>query len=439
MIGKYVGLVLAASVGLLALSAGAKDVGQAHTDAAAPTIIHAGLLIAIPGQPPAREQSVIVRNGRIEAIKPGFLNAADIGATAATVIDLSQATVLPGLIDAHVHLTLGERPPAGRLALNEAEYTLTALENARKTLAAGFTTVRDLGAPTEAIFTVRDAIAAGRFAGPRILAAGRMVSVTEGHGDMGGYPENILELFHSSGVCDGPYECRKAVRTQMRSGADVIKTATTRGGGDPRTATPPPEMMDDEIVAAVSAAHSAGRKVAAHAHGTAGINAALAAGVDSIEHGGFLNKDSISLFKKSGAYLVPTMAVLTKLEARYDQEGPAAQAVTRAFLDNMPKNVGLAYAAGVPVAFGTDAGITPHGQNAVEFLWYKKIGMTAEDVLRTATVNGAKLLGLDADIGTLEVGKRADIIATAANPLVDVGALQHVTFVMAGGKVFSAQ
>ncbi|MCW0199471.1 amidohydrolase family protein [Sphingopyxis sp.] len=400
----------------------------------AATIIHAGLLIAVPGSPPLKDQTIVVRAGKVEAIRPGFLSAADIGEPVAAVIDLSRSAVLPGLIDAHVHLTIGWPP---KLNQSDADAALVALENARKTLAAGFTTVRDVGAFSDAIFSVRDAINKGRFDGPRILAAGDIISVTNGHGhgDIAVPESGGFAGFHASGICDGPFECRKAVRTQIMHGADVIKIATTKGGNDPRLGAAPSEMMDDEIVAAVTTAHAAGRKVAAHAHSTAGIDAALAGGVDSIEHGGFLDKGSIALFKKSGAFLVPTMVVLNSLQAGYDRADPQTRAITRGFLDNMPNNIGAAYRAGVPIAFGTDAGITPHGKQALEFLWYRKIGMTPGDVLRTATTNAAKLLGLDAEIGTIEAGKRADIIATGANPLDDVATLQHVTFVMAAGRV----
>lgn len=417
-------------------AAGAVQASQAV--GAASSIIHAGLLIAVPGHPALKDQSIIVRAGKIEAVKAGFVTPQEVGEPNATVIDLSRSTVMPGLIDAHVHLTIG---PSTRRDQNDANSTLMALENARKTLAAGFTTVRDLGAISDAIFVVRDAIKQGRFEGPRILAAGGIVSVTQGHGHEGviASPDEGHSHFITSSICDGPYECRKAVRSQMLYGADVIKIATTKGGNDPRLAAAPPEMMADEIVAAVDTAHAAGLRVAAHAHSTAGVNAALAGGVDSIEHGGFLNKDSITLFKEKKAFLVPTMVVLNSLQAGYDKADPRTQAITRGFLENMPNNIGAAYRAGVPIAFGTDAGVTAHGQQAAEFLWYRKIGMTPADALRTATVNAARLLGLEAEIGTIEAGKRADIIATDANPLDDVTALQNVTFVMAAGKTFDSR
>lgn len=445
MINRKLMFVTAMSAAFLAISASAAEapaaVGSglqnptASATVSVPSIIHAGLLIAVPGSLPLKDQSIIVRDGKIEAVRAGFLTAADISAPDAKVIDLSKSTVLPGLIDAHVHLTIGWPP---KLDQSDAAATLVALENARKTLAAGFTTVRDLGAASEAIFVVRDAIKQGRFVGPRILAAGDIISVTNGHGhgDIMVPASGGFDAFHASGICDGPFECRKAVRTQIMHGADVIKIATTKGGNDPRLAAAPPEMMDDEIAAAVATAHAAGLKIAAHAHSTAGVDAALTGGVDSVEHGGFLDKDSIALFKKNGAYLVPTMVVLNSLQAGYERSDPKTQAITRGFLENMPNNIGAAYRAGVPIAFGTDAGVTPHGQQALEFLWYRKIGMTPADVLRTATVNAAKLLGLDKEIGTIEAGKQADIIATDGNPLDDVTTLQNVTFVMAAGRTF---
>ena len=445
MIGHRLTLATAISAALLAISAFAAETPAAAQSGPAasiiapvPSIIHAGLLIAVPGSPPLKDQSIIVRGGKIEAIRAGFLTAQDIGEPDAKVIDLSKSTVLPGLIDAHVHLTIGWPP---KLDQSDAAATLVALENARKTLTAGFTTVRDLGAASEAIFVVRDAIRQGRFDGPRILAAGDIISVTNGHGhgDILVPASGGFDAFHASGICDGPFECRKAVRTQIMHGADVIKIATTKGGNDPRLAAAPPEMMDDEIAAAVATAHAAGIKIAAHAHSTAGVDAALTGGVDSVEHGGFLDKDSIALFKKNGTYLVPTMVVLNSLQANYERSDPKTQAITRGFLENMPNNIGAAYRAGVPIAFGTDAGVTPHGKQALEFLWYRKIGMTPGDVLRTATVNAAKLLGLDKEIGTIEAGKQADIIATDGNPLDDVTTLQNVTFVMTAGRTFDSR
>ena len=397
------------------------------------TILHAGVLIDVPGEPPKLRQSIVIRDRRIESISDGYVELPD-----AQIIDLTDKTVLPGLIDCHVHLLSRYRKPGEAVSdggKREAEAVLTALENASVTLAAGFTTVRDLGADSQTIFTVRDAIAAGRFPGPRVLAAGRIVSVTAGHGD-DLEPESAETNSRFSGICDGPYECRRAVRAQIGLGADVIKISTTGGGGDGNGAVDAaPEMRTDEILAAVETAHALKRRVAAHAHGTAGINAALQGGVDSVEHGGFLDAQSIRLLKSHRAFLVPTMSVLNRIEREYAGADPKAQPLMRSFLDQMPDNVAAAYRSGVQIAFGTDAGVTEHGKNAQEFAWYAKIGMTPADALRTATTTAASLLGLSDQIGTIARGKDADIIATRANPLRDVSALQGIVFVMKQGKV----
>jgi imidazolonepropionase-like amidohydrolase len=411
----------------LAFSAESSQSPPAATPPQPAIIIHAGALIAVPGEAPKRMQSIVVRGDRVEAILAGYVVRPD-----AKVIDLSQLTVLPGMIDCHVHLMSRPKkePRNAEARWGEPEQVLLALENAAITLDAGFTTVRDVGARAPGIFAVRDAIAEGRFPGPRVIAAGHMVSVTGGHGD-GDSGDRSSAL---SGICDGPYECRAAVRAQIAAGADVIKIATTGGGGDENgTADAAPEMDDDELAAIVATAHSLGRKVAVHAHGTAGINAALRAGADSIEHGGFSNAESIRLYKSHKSFLVPTMSVLNGIERDYAAADAKVKPIMRAFLDRMPENVGAVYRSGVPIAFGTDAGVTEHGQNAQEFLWYRKIGMTPVDALKTATVNAAKLLGMEARLGTLAAGTYADIVATAGDPLQDSEALRKIVYVMKGG------
>jgi len=414
--------------------AAAADQPQAVPEASKPlVIIHAGTLIAVPGEAPQREQSIVVRGDRIEAVTAGY-----VVRPGARIVDLSQLTVLPGLIDSHVHLAKrrSKTPARGREQL-----TLNALENAAVTLKAGFTTVRDLGGDPRTLFAVRDAIQQGRFPGPRVLTAGTIVAVTEGHG-AGAGPIAAGEDPRTaplSGICDGPYQCRATIRGLIGAGADVIKIAASGGGSEENgTEDAAPEMAQDEMVAIVETAHALNRKVAAHAHGTASINAALRAGVDSIEHGGFSNAESIKLFKAHGAYLVPTLSVLSGLEVEYPTADPKIKSMVGNFLAKMPGNVGAVYRAGVPIAFGTDAGITQHGQNALEFQWYKKIGMSEADALRTATINAARLLGVEAQVGSIAVGKYADIIATAANPLQDISTLRNVVYVMKGGATVRA-
>jgi len=417
----------------LLAAAPALAVGPSEHKEPPPILIHAGTLIAVPGRPVVRHASILVRDGRIESIQEGYVHV-----EGAQTIDLMRSTVLPGLIDCHVHLTLPalgkEREPA---RLTSADYALAGVVHAKQTLDAGFTTVRDVGSDSDAIFPLRDAIQHGQVAGPRVLAAGRLVAATGGHGDVHGYPDAIRDLLVGASTCDGPFDCRRAVRLQIAHGADVIKIATTGGGGDAGGNEDAPAQMEaDEVQAIVQVAHEMGRKVAAHAHGTAGIVLALRSGVDSIEHGGFVNSEAIALLRTRDAVLVPTLSVLDRIAKELPNADPKDQPRMHAFLDRMPGNIGAAYRAGVRIAFGTDAGIIEHGTNAGEFGWYVKVGMTPVAALQTATVNAAHLLGLDREVGTLEPGKSADIIATEGDPLVDVAALRKIVFVMKQGTVY---
>lgn len=399
------------------------------------TIIHAGTVVAVPGHPPLRTVSILVRNGRIESIREGYARIAG-----ARFIDMKRNTVLPGLIDCHVHLTtptLEKSTVKDPARLNAADYALAGVAHAKLTLDAGFTTVRDVGADSEAIFALRDAIQHGQIVGPRIFAAGRLISTTGGHGDMSGYPDATRANLTGASTCDGPFDCRRAARLQIAHGADLIKIATTGGGGDAGGDEDAPAEMDaDEVRAIVEVAHALRRRVAVHAHGTAGILLALRSGVDSVEHGGFVNGEAISLLRSKDVTLVPTLSVLDRVAKELPEADVKDQPRMRAFLAKMPGNVGAAYRAGVRIAFGTDAGVIEHGTNAREFEWYVRIGMTPVAALQTATVNAAYLLGQEREIGTLEAGKSADIIAVAGDPLNDVTALEKVVFVMKQGIVY---
>mgnify|MGYP002713160156 CR=1 FL=1 len=408
-------------------------------------LIYAGTLLAVPGQPPESERTLVVKEGRIAAIKPGYLSAAEAGLEPGSVeiIDLKDVFVLPGLMDMHTHLTLQlgdprfRNPIQGHAILSDVEMALDAAYYAERTLNAGFTTVRNMGSWGREIFALRDAIEAGKIRGPRVLAAGAYISATSGHGDIHGMRESVLAAFQPSGVCDGAAECRKAVRLQVKRGADVIKLTATGGASeDNGYREAPPELFDDELREIVSTAHSLGRKVGAHAHGTAGINAALRAGVDSVEHGTFLDKESVRLFKKTGAYLVPTLMLQDYFERGLNAMKTDLELQRRKAFLEQPDNVAMAYRAGVNIALGTDAGFFPHGENARELVWYVKIGMTEMEAIKTATVNAAALIGRSADLGTLEPGKLADLIAVPNNPLEDISALSHIAFVMKEGRVY---
>ncbi len=403
------------------------------------TFIHAGALLDRPGQPPRGASTLIVRNGRIEAIRDGHV-APTAGAT---LIDLKNAFVLPGLIDAHVHIFADDDKVRARAeALNRdiEDSVLIAVGNARRTLEAGFTTVRDLGSDIHSVTALRDGIASGLVAGPTIVAAGSAISGPGGHADgANNVNRDIEELRRSraTNTCSGADDCRRVVRLQISQGADCIKFTATGGvlsniaGGLGR------QMFDDEMKAIVDTAHLFGRKVAAHAHGNDGIAAALRAGVDSIEHGTYTNAETNALFKSSNAWLVPTMiaphAAVAQARAGARSAATLAKAEETILVHN--DNIAKAIKDGVRIAFGTDTGVSDHGKNAKEFALLVKAGMTPAAAIRAATIDAATLLDRASQIGSLEPGKQADIIAVATSPLDDVTVLEHVRFVMRQGVV----
>ncbi|MGS1016260.1 amidohydrolase family protein [Allosphingosinicella humi] len=402
------------------------------------TVIHAGALLDRPGKAPRGNATIVVKDGRIVSVADGFA-AVPAGAT---LIDLKDRFVLPGLIDSHVHLSSDRAGQEGLLASFTDSPQLAAYEalwNARKTLNAGFTTVRNLG-DEGATLALRDAIARGWVEGPRIIDAASSISTTSGHMDGRlGLREELHDDIPHENLCDGPDECRKAVRRQIGRGADVIKIATTGGVNSRIGAGLGQQMFDDEAKAIVETAHLYGKKVAVHAHGADGIAVALRAGADSIEHGTLMNDEDIALFKKTGAYYVPTLSTVNGYLERIAADPNAYPPEVRKKIDwrisITGKSLQKAVPAGVKIAFGTDAGVSKHGRNADEFELMVKHGMTPATAIAAATVNAADLLGLSAEIGTLEPGKAADIIAVAGDPLADVMVLKKVGFVMKGGKI----
>lgn len=403
------------------------------------TVIHAGRLLDRPGQPARGASTLIIREGKIAEVLAGHA-APPAGAT---LIDLSHRFVLPGLIDCHVHLDSDAGGDAGLiedLTSSPAATAYRAAGNAKKTLLVGFTTVRNLGDGSGATLALRDAIAAGDMTGPRIIDAGRSISTTAGHMDgtlsLG---EDLHPSISQDNLVDGVESSRRAVRLQIRRGVDVIKIATT-GGVNSRTGSGlGRQIFDDEAKALVETAHLYKKKVAVHAHGTDGINIALAAGADSIEHGTMLDDESIRLFKQTGAYYVPTLSTVNGYIERL-ANNPAAY--NHAVLAKVKWRISVtgdalrkAYPSGVKIAFGTDAGVSKHGRNADEFELMVKHGMPPAAAIEAATVNAADLLGLSAEVGTLEPGKAADVIAVNGDPLVDITVLKQVGFVMKGGVV----
>ncbi len=407
----------------------------AGTAAAETVYIHAGKLLAVPGEGYLEEHTIVIEAGRITEIAEGYLDAEE----ADRAIDLKDAYVLPGLIDSHVHL-LSEWSPDVRwrtVTDTPSDAALSGAQNARKTLMAGFTAVQDVGGTNDAIFALRDAVTAGKVPGPRIRAAGRAVAVTGGHGDINGFSPTIMAIFTGDNVCNGADDCRRAVRQQIKEGADVIKITATGGVLSNTRAGLGKQFTSDEMEAIVETAASMGRYVTAHAHGKDGIDAALRAGVRSIEHGTYLDEETIVLFKRYDAVLVPTVLAGVTVTGWTDEAWlpPASREKAAEVGPRMLDMLALAKEGGVRVAFGTDTGVSKHGENAQEFALMVEAGFTPEEAIRAATVIAAEHLEMGDQIGSIEVGKFADIIAVDADPLEDVTELEDVDFVMMGGAV----
>lgn len=427
---------------LLAFQAGAASAaavgGVDPAETPARIYVEAGRLLADPGSGRVeREVTILVEDGRVAALLPGFVGDPSLG----RVIDLRERFVLPGLIDSHVHLT-GQQSAHSALdevVQSDADQALIGAANARKTLRAGFTTVADLGGRNDSIFALRDAIARGDVEGPHVLASGSPISVHGGHGDANGYRADINRLLQPASVCSGADECRRAVRRQIQAGADLIKITATGGVLSDTAAGLAQQFSREEIDAIMDAAHSMGRRVTAHAHGVDGINGVLRAGGDSIEHGSFLDDQSLALFKARKAWLVPTLMAgdyVVSIASGPDNFLTPAQA-TKALAagPRLQAMVRRAHAAGVRIAFGTDSGVSAHGDNAREFRLLVEAGLTPLEAVQTATVGAAEHLGLEAQAGRITPGRTADLIAVAADPLADVSTLERVGFVMKDGVV----
>lgn len=383
--------------------------------------------------------ALVLQGERIVSVGPWSATAPPAGAA---VVDLSQATVVPGLIDAHVHLsmTIGPGWEFEPVRRDLADVAIEATGNAARTLRAGFTTVRNLGDFGGETVALRRAIDAGRAEGPHVLTGRSMLSMTGGHGDWTNAFSTGVQIAPPgpdlSGVCDSPDACRQAVRLQIKYGADVIKISATGGvlsKGDDIGAR---QFTDAELAAIVSEAHALDRKVAAHGHGPDGIKAAVRAGVDSIEHGSILDDEAIRLMKERGTWLVPTLLAGETVEAAAKRGGLPEWAAAKALAvrPRMSDSFARAVKAGVKVAFGTDSGVSAHGDNAREFALMVRGGMTPAAALRAATRDAAALLGVGADRGTLEAGKRADFVAVEGDPLADVGLLTRPRAVFKNGR-----
>jgi imidazolonepropionase-like amidohydrolase len=407
------------------------------------------LAVAHPAVSPAQSVTVL-RAARLldvargEVVSPGVVvvegdRIRSVGDAAppasARTIDLGDATLLPGLIDAHTHLT-GDldgdwvmRP----VRETAADAALRGVPHARVTLLAGFTTVRDVGSPGFTDVSLMKAIDAGFFPGPRIVPVGHAIGITGGHCDETGWAPGVLEKGPEEGVADGVDAAVRAVRYQIKHGARFIKVCATAGVLSFDATVGAQQLSDEELRAIVDEARRHGLKVAAHAHGTEGIKAAIRAGVASIEHGSMLDDEAISLMKQRGTYLVPTAYLLTRFN--FDKMPPAIAAKARQVIPLAQESHRKAIRAGVKIAFGTDAAVYPHGENPKEFAVYVGYGMKPIDAIRSATLNAADLLGVS-DRGVLAAGKLADVVAVPGNPLQDITAMERVRFVMKGGVVY---
>jgi imidazolonepropionase-like amidohydrolase len=396
------------------------------------TLVRAGHVLDVKTGKLSDAQTIVVAGDIIQSIAPTAQVPAQVGDA---VIDLGGMTVMPGMIDVHTHLTMNPNfDPYFELTETDAKTAINGVVNARATLMAGFTSVRNVGAYGFVDVDLRDAINAGQVPGPHMLVSGPLLGITGGHCD-----ENLLPIkYHrvGDGVADGIAEVQHKVRENIKYGADLIKICATGGvlskGDDPQAA----QFTLEEMQAIVADAHRLGRKVAAHAHGAQGILWATIAGVDSIEHGSYINDEAIAEMKKRGTYLVPTlyledwMIEKGHLPPFYEQKMKDVSAVAKG-------NIKHAMQAGVKIAMGTDAAVYPHGLNAHELdVYVNQLGMAPLAALQTATINAADLMGWSAKTGTLEPGKWADIIAVDGNPLDDVRLLQNVKFVMKAGAVY---
>ena len=423
---------LAAILALGAGSASAKDLA-----------IHAGRLIDGTGKAAQSQVTILVHDDRITGVEAGFT-----APKGAEVIDLSTSTVLPGLIDDHVHITQSFHkgdPIHSAMTRTGFDDEIDAVNNARATLLAGFTSIRDVGSETGVVVALKRAINNGLTPGPRMWVAGTPLGPTGGHGDAAdGLDPELEHPGWTDNLIDSPEAARKTVRRLRREGADLIKIMPSGGvmsiGDDPKLQL----MEDDEIKAVIETAHSLGMKVAAHAHGKQAIDHTIELGVDSIEHGTYADAESYKLFKAHGTYLVPTMLVGSKVyehaKAHPEDLNPSTVQKALTVVPYMLQNMHNAYAAGVKIAFGTDTfGMSNHGENAQEFALLVGAGMPPMEAIKAATWNAADLIGDTKDIGTVQAGRYADIIAVDADPLKDITVLEHVAFVMKGGAVYKAK
>ena len=396
---------------------------------AQPTLVRAARIFDPAAGTVSGPVTVLIEGDRIRELNPGRPPAG------ATVVDLGDVTLMPGLMDLHTHLTIGIEGDWVNRAVRETavDAALRGVRNARRTLLAGFTTVRDVGSPGFADVSLMEAIDRGDLDGPRIVPAGHSIGITGGHCDVTGYAPGVLEKGPEAGTADGPELVLRAVRYQIKHGARVIKVCATAGVLSFEGSVGAQQMTEGELRAAVEEAARHGVKVAAHAHGAEGIKAAVRAGVASIEHGSILDDEAIRLMKERGTYLVPTTYLTEVIDL--PRLPPPIRAKAEEVLPRARESLRRAIAAGVKIALGTDAAVFPHGDNAGELASLVSRGMSPVDALRTATINAADLLGVT-DRGRIAVGMLADMIAVPGDPVRDIRVTRDVVFVMKGGRIF---
>ncbi|WOK35247.1 amidohydrolase family protein [Sphingomonas sp. C3-2] len=397
-------------------------------------VIHAGRVITEAGKPALGQSTITITDGRITAIAQG-LQPAPAGAE---LIDLSAKTVLPGLVDLHVHLSSDPGGDFWKEAVEPDEYgVIVGAKNALVTARAGFTTVRDLGSARQVGFALRKGTAQGMIPGPRIVSAGPAISIIGGHGDVSGFRPEVNAVLDGHNSCTGAEQCAARVREASKNGADVIKITATGGVLSQQGRGLGQHFTDVEMKAIADTAHSLGLRVAAHAHGARGIEGAARAGVDSIEHATFADAEAIKVMKANGTAFVPTLMAFTGIRDRLGQNvyTPTVEKKVRETLSDVGKALKAAHQAGVTIAFGTDAGVFEHGRNAEEFGQMVALGgMTPTQALASATTTAAKLLDMDGEIGRISPGYSADIIAVDGDPLSDIRTLEKVQFVMVRGR-----